>query len=272
MNTPEARKALLRTFPKLQNKNVICITNGYDETDFSRPIIERKNGKFRIVHTGFLHTAAGLALRRRWHDRLLKGAVQGVDILTRSHILLLEAMERWFAKCPDAAKEVELVLAGSTDEHDRALVQKSNMAHLIQCVGYLPHDMSVDLVRSADLLFLPMQRLPPGRKSLIVPGKTYEYMAAGKPILGAVPDGDAKDFLEECGSGLCCSPDDVPGMVTHLSSAFAAWKEGHQLISPNWEYIRGFERRTQTKVLANAFNRILQETPVQVRHYETSIR
>ncbi len=34
-------------------------------------------------------------------------------------------------------------------------------------------------MRSADLLFLPMQNLPPGVRATIVPGKTYEYLASG---------------------------------------------------------------------------------------------
>ena len=50
-------------------------------------------------------------------------------------------------------------------------------------------------MRSADLLFLPMHDLPPGARAGLIPYKTYEYLAAGRPILAAVPDGDVRDML-----------------------------------------------------------------------------
>jgi glycosyltransferase involved in cell wall biosynthesis len=68
-------------------------------------------------------------------------------------------------------------------------------------------------MRGADLLFLPMQKLPPGMRATIVPGKTYEYLASGRPILAAVPEGDARDLVLAAGTGLVCEPDDVEGMA-----------------------------------------------------------
>ena len=65
-------------------------------------------------------------------------------------------------------------------------------------------------MRSADLLFLPMQDVP-GRAGL-VPGKTYEYLAAGRPILAAVPEGDARDLLSEAGAHVV-EPTDEAGMA-----------------------------------------------------------
>ena len=64
---------------------------------------------------------------------------------------------------------------------------------------FIPHAGTIELMRSADLLFLPMHDLPPGRRAGLVPQKTYEYLAARRPILAAVPDGDARDLLEASG-------------------------------------------------------------------------
>jgi glycosyltransferase involved in cell wall biosynthesis len=58
-----------------------------------------------------------------------------------------------------------------------------------------------------------MHKLPPGTRATIVPGKTYEYLASGRPILAAVPEGDARDLVAASGRGLVCDPDDVDGIA-----------------------------------------------------------
>ena len=80
---------------------MVVIPNGYDRADFTDPIPPRRDGKFRIVHTGALHTALGEQHRRRRALRgLLGGGVRGLDILTRSHVHLIEALNRLVAKDP----------------------------------------------------------------------------------------------------------------------------------------------------------------------------
>jgi glycosyltransferase involved in cell wall biosynthesis len=123
--------------------------------------------------------------------------------------------------------------------------------------GFEPHDRSLRRVRSADLLFLPMHNLPPGRRATIVPGKTYEYMASGRPILAAVPDGDARDFLQQCGTAHLCRPDDVEGMLRILRGVHAAWKKKETPPKPDRAFLGGFERRAQTGALAREFSSLL---------------
>jgi glycosyltransferase involved in cell wall biosynthesis len=254
MNTPEASAALKSAFPRLRNKPVLTIPNGFDLSDFSGTATPRRDDKFRIVHSGYLHTDNGVQLRKRSIYRLLAGAQHGVDILTRSHTVLLEAIERWRQQRPEVADHLEIVFAGKTSEDDREIVNASSIRSLVRFAGYLPHQDSVDLIRTADLLFLPMHNLPHGRRSRIVPGKTYEYMAAGRPILAAVPEGDARDFLDQCGTALTCRPDDAAGMIEILDRVYSAWKNGEPAMRSNKEFLAQFERRNLTRALANAFN------------------
>jgi glycosyltransferase involved in cell wall biosynthesis len=261
MNTPEASTALKHTFPSLRRKEVITITNGFDREDFVSLIAPRQDNKFRIVHSGYLHTDNGLQLRKRRFYRLLGGAEPGVDILTRSHTILLEAIARWLSERPEVGQHVELVFAGQTSKEDRAFANCSGVASLVQFTGYVTHDESVELVRTADLLFLPMHNLPPGKRSRIVPGKTYEYMASGRPILAAVPDGDARDYLKRSGSALICRPDDVSGMIRVLDSVYTAWKSGKNVVNRDNDFIAQFERRNLTHALARAFYRVSERDP-----------
>jgi glycosyltransferase involved in cell wall biosynthesis len=258
MNTPEATSALRAAFPRLRNKTVVTIPNGFDQSDFSAPVTERRDGKFRIVHSGYLHTDNGVELRKRGICRLLGGAQSGVDILTRSHTVLLDAVERWRALRPEIVDDLEIVFAGKTSEQDRAVVNESGITSLVRFPGYISHKSSVNLVRTADLLFLPMHNLPAGRRSRIVPGKTYEYMATGRPILAAAPDGDARDFLSQCGTAMICRPDDAAGMIQILDKTYRAWKSKQSVRRCNEAFVNQFERRNLTRTLAAAFDSMLR--------------
>jgi len=258
MNTPEATVSLKKTFPDLLTKRIVTITNGFDYKDFEETVLPRKDNKFRIVHSGYLHTDTGLnLLRKKCFYTILGGTLKKVDILTRSHVFLLRAIERWCRHNPEIREHLELLFVGNASKEDRLLAENSIISDIIRFTGYQSHHETVKIVRTADLLFLPMYNLPPGERSTIVPGKTYEYMASGRPILAAVPDGDARDFLAECGTAFLCRPDDCDEMIRILSRVYDAWKEKKQITSVNTDVIFKFDRKNLTKALAEEFNKLL---------------
>jgi glycosyltransferase involved in cell wall biosynthesis len=231
MNTLEARLRVLDAFPDLWPERVVAIPNAFDPLDFADPPGEpRDDGRFRIVHTGSLHTDLGLAQRAapRWR-RLLGGGVEGVDFLPRSHVYLVEAVDAVLARRPELEGVVDVHLAGVFTAEDRAVASRYPFVRLHE---FLPHDQTIRLMRSADLLFLPLYELPPGRRAGIVPHKTYEYIAAGPPILGAVPDGDARDLLAESGSAALCRPGDTAAMSEILLAEVDRWASGAPRPSP----------------------------------------
>lgn len=258
MNTPEATKILLDRFPILANKIIATITNGFDAGDFSRDPARRLDNRFRIVHSGYLHTDLGLDVRRKkTYHRILGGAKNGIDILTRSHYFLVKAIRRWVEENPSLAQEIELVFAGAASSGDTSLTKNDPLNKNIRFTGYLPHDECLELVRTADLLFLPMHNLHAGKRSTIVPGKAYEYMASGRPILAAVPDGDAREYLEKSGTAHLCRPDDEEGMRRILKDVYTCWKSGKTGNSLDYEYVSRFERRVLTKQLAEVFDQVI---------------
>ena len=259
MNTPQAAIDVKNMLPGLRTKRVICIPNGFDREDFQCPVEPRADSKFRIVHSGAMYTDKGLWERRRNFHRLLGGIEAGVDIFTRSPVFLLDAITRWCKKEPRIAADLEVMFVGGLTTDDQAAIASSKVRDLTRSTGALSHAESLKLVRTADLLFLPMHNLPPGRRCRSVPGKTYEYMASGRPILGAVPEGDARDFLSQCGTALLCRPDDVEGMVEQLNTAYDAWKAGRPVGRMDRTFVDQFEGRRQTAKLAEEFGRVLQD-------------
>jgi glycosyltransferase involved in cell wall biosynthesis len=256
MNTPEAARALGRTFPELAQR-AVSIPNGFDAADFAGDPPPRSDGRFRIVHTGSLHADLGRAHRRRERvRRLLGGERVRVDILARSHVHLLAALERWRSEHPEEAARCVLVLAGKLGRVDRELVTRSGVADLVEMPGYLSHAETVKQLRTADLLFLPMHGLPRGERARIVPGKTYEYLGARKPILAAVPEGDARDFVVQSGLGSVCEPDDVPAMARILRERFLDAQAGRAPEPAPPAFFAQFERRQLARSLARALESV----------------
>lgn len=240
--TAEAARRIREQFPELDGRPVVSIPNGYDRSDFEGPSPERDDGKFRIVHTGYLHTDLGRQQRRGAFVRgMLGGVFPDVDILTRSHVFLLQAIDLVVRREPELASVIELHLAGVASHADRALAERSPYVRLYD---YLPHLGAIDLMRSADLLFLPMQNLPPGRRSATVPGKTYEYLASRRPILAAVPEGDARDILLAAGTASVCPPDDVEAMAAVVREQLERWGRGEPEPQIAEHLLERFERRT----------------------------
>jgi glycosyltransferase involved in cell wall biosynthesis len=249
MNTPEAARRLRAAFPEFRDRSVVSITNGFDPADFPLPPPRRGDRTFRIVHSGYLHTGFGLRHRRTRKARRLLGGlpVPSVDFLTRSHVYLLAAVDAVVRDDSSLAGVIEVHLLGPVTEDDRAVAAPYSF---VRFHGYVPHAKATELVRTADLLFLPMQDLPPGTPAGLVPGKTYEYMGSGVPILAAVPDGDAREMLAAIGTASVCRPADVACLAASIRSRVEEWRRGGPLAAPDPLVLARFERRQLASEMA----------------------
>jgi O-antigen/teichoic acid export membrane protein/glycosyltransferase involved in cell wall biosynthesis len=257
MNTPEAKRRLLDAFPEFEEQRVVSITNGFDWKDFAELRPRKRNSVFRIAHAGYLYTEIGTRHRAtRQLRRALGGMpVPGVDFLTRSHVYLMQAIDKLMDEDGSLAGHLELHLAGVLSDADVAI---AGDRPFVVFRGYLPHAETIDLLRSADLLFLPMQDLPGGVRAGLVPGKTYEYLASGTPVLAAVPEGDAHDIMIEAGNAAVCRPAAVADMAEAIRARVDAWREGQPEPVPRASVLARFERRELTSQLATLVREIVR--------------
>lgn len=264
MNTPEASARVARRFPDIARRLAPAIPNGVDFSDLPDTPPAASDGKFRIVHAGYLHTEHGLEHRRTRRIRELLGGtpVKGLDLVPRSHVVLLDAVDRLLKREPNLADTIEIHLAGVLSETDRRIAERSPVTRLH---GYLTHGETIALQRSAALLFLPMHELPPGVRAGLVPGKTYEYLGVGRPILAAVPEGDARDILEEAGNALICWPSDAGTMSRLIAEELVRWRAGRPTPPPKTEVVARYERRRQTGALASVLDSVVGSRSTSVR-------
>jgi glycosyltransferase involved in cell wall biosynthesis len=227
--SPTAAERVCEQLPGVASHAAIRgIPIGFDLSDFPAVAPPRTDGVFRIVHTGSLHTDLGEHLRdTAGRRRVLGGMTPGVDVITRSAVYLVEAVAGLIAESRDLAARIEVHLAGELTERDRAALAGHPF---VRTPGALGHREALALMRTADLLFLPMHDLPPGRRAGLIPYKTYEYLASGRPILAAVPDGDARSLLAPMAHVSLVRPADVAGMAQAIRErlAAAATAGGHE--------------------------------------------
>jgi hypothetical protein len=258
MAAPEAAARVRRSMPELAGRTVTGIPIGFEPDDFDVAVEPRDPGVLRIVHTGSMHTDFGLRLRRtRRARRVLGGMADGLDVLPRSHVFLIQAIERLLAGDPSLAGRIELHLAGSMTAEDLAAADGRPFVHV---AGRLPHRETVALMRSADLLFLPMHDLPAGTRAGLIPYKTFEYLGAERPILAALPDGDTRDLLAPLDHVTIVRPTDIDGMAAALRSAIAAGpgvEVARRIGSPA---LRPYERSTCVARIADVLEQVLATT------------
>jgi glycosyltransferase involved in cell wall biosynthesis len=255
MSCPEAEVRLRRELPDLADRPIDAVAHGFNRDDYAGPRPLREDDRFRIVHTGSLHTELGLEHRASARmRRLLGGTSVDVDIHTRSHVYLLAAIDQLAAAEPELAGRIEVHLVGSLSAADRAVADRYPFVH---AHGHLPHPETVAMARSADLLFLPMHELPPGRRAGIVPCKSYEYLAAERPILAAVPDGDLRDLLTGFERVSLVRPSDVAGMAAALRDRMLDPERGVGQDGPDGALLRPYERREMSRRIAAMLDRVV---------------
>jgi len=218
-NTPEARTQLLARVGGVTPDRIVAINNGCSLKEFEGPLPPRPEtitpDCFHLVHTGTLHSAAFERIRgpvgrlRKFRNH----RAEPIRISGRTAYHLLKAIDRLRRKGEPRMQHFRLSLVGLEDGPTRRIVEASPVRDLVQLVGFVPYQESLAWIRHADALFVPLFDLPAGHRSRIIPSKTYEYLASGRPLLGALPEGDARDLVESYPLGVTAGPCDEEALA-----------------------------------------------------------
>lgn len=108
---------------------------------------------------------------------------------------------------------------------DRDWAQTLDLGDKLELYPFVSHRQSLALQRDSDALLLLLPEI--GERGKDIPsGKLYEYIAAQRPILAAVPpDGAAAELIREIGGGIIVDPDDIDGIRDALQTLVERWKQ-----------------------------------------------
>src|SRR5439155_24415413 len=109
---------------------------------------------------------------------------------------------------------------------DREWAERLGLGDRLELHAYAPRRVSLELQRNSDALLLLIPDAG-GRGKGVLSGKVFEYLAAERPILAAVPtDGAAAELIRETGTGVVVGPEDVDGIAQALRELHAKWRDG----------------------------------------------
>src|SRR5205814_7156635 len=123
-------------------------------------------------------------------------------------------------------EDVVARFAGDFRSADREWVDGLGLGDRLELLPYQPHRRALELQRDseANLLLLPDAA---GRGRVVPSGKIFEYLAAERPILAAVPpDGAAAKLVRETGAGVDVAPEDEKAIREALIGLHTRWQAG----------------------------------------------
>jgi len=225
------------------------IPNGYDPDDFNRlkpddkadesgektegpPNIQTFRDKFRFIHLG--------AMNR-----------------DRNHEIFWRALSELNQEDGKFKADLSIVLIGKLDISVRESIRNHDLEEKVIREPYIPHDRVADYLRSASLLYLPVNNTPNAKS--IQTGKLFEYLAAGRPILGIGPDdGDAAEIIRDCQSGQMVNFTDLQRLKQVISDWYRQWSN-HSLTIDSVN-IEKYSRRTLTGQMAELLNKLTEKS------------
>ncbi len=208
---------------------VELITNGYDDEDFEQVV--EPDGYFNITHTGLF-------------------ASDGNPEILWKVLSDKSASESRFAGM------LRIRLAGKNDKEITDAIVKAGLAANLRDIGYIDHHRAVREQKNASLLILPLRKEPEYRATL--PGKLFEYLASGRPVLGiGQTDGAMARVLNSTKAGVVFNWDDEASIRKYIDIGWERFN--NDPLKADTENIEQFSRLALTARMAALMDSIIDK-------------
>lgn len=215
---------MTKEMQELGATKVEVITNGFDQDDF--PATDTPLDKeFTISHIGTFSPA-------------------------RNHPKFWQALTELKAENPPFANSFKLRTVGVVDYHVATSIQEYDLMENWERIEYVSHSEVLHYQRSSHVLLVSINNTP--NATGILPGKFFEYMASGRPILAIGPkESDIGTVLSKTKAGIIAERDDIEGIKRAILSLF----EESRLPERDENEISKFSRKGLTEQLVEVINR-----------------
>jgi glycosyltransferase involved in cell wall biosynthesis len=181
-------------------RDIRLIPNGYDHEKFEAyRDCEPPRDEFRILHAGMLTQK-------------------------RSAIPFLNGLKVFLDREPEARERCRVVFVGPRESENERHVDVLGLSSIVEFRDSVPHPESLKLECSSHILLL-LKHTDPAYHG-IVPGKLYEYLGAGRPILALTPEGEARDTVVRRRRGEVAPQHDEDAIAGRIALMYDKYKKG----------------------------------------------
>lgn len=211
-SSPDVLKRYQEKYAWLKTKSDY-ITNGYDEDDYTN-LETRKYDKFTFVYMGKLHPVKGNPLP------------------------LLRELKNW----PNL--DLQYLHLGIISQNLLQRIVQEGMS-FFHFLGYKPHHEALSYSAGADINVLILNNDPDS--SGVIPGKLFELLRLGKPILALGPEtSTVREIINETTSGIYACSDDAGQIRNALEQLINGSFQPRQ----DMQLIEQYSRKACTEKLA----------------------
>jgi glycosyltransferase involved in cell wall biosynthesis len=205
--TPATKEDFIKKYPEIAGKSDVLYW-GYDADAFNNiPIPEKKTGHVKtLVHAGNIFDF-------------------------QNPVKLWEVI----AARINSGRHMKIKFIGTVSPLVKKSIAEAGLENITEYTGYLPyHTMLTELLAADYLLVCATERRH-------IPGKLYEYMHAGNPIIAFADDNpDIEGLLKKTGTGILYSYSEVP----------KDFFERADNLKPDKEAVLAYDRRRLTAYFA----------------------
>lgn len=219
------KRRLMGAYPWLAEDRILVVENGYSDADFARAekmATATRNAFFTIRYTGFL-------LRDHNPD------------------FFFSTLAELKKQAPALYARVRFESYGGNPDTVARLAAAHGVADVCACNAYVDHGRAIELLLSADALYLPFAR---GEGT--IGGKTYEYIRSGRPLIPTLFECDEpREVLSRFDIARCVERNDRQALLDLITQLLDEWSKGTARSRNLPAAIASIERREQTARLSS---------------------
>ena len=212
-----------QNFLSLTEKPIEVITNGYDYESVGKVELD---AKFSLAHIGSL-------------------------LSDRNPEVLWRVLEELVTNNKIFASMLQLNFVGSVSKEVLRSLEVYNLSQYVNLIGYVPHIEAIKHQKKSQVLLLI--EIDSEETKCIIPGKLFEYMVSGRPILAIGPKGsDVYDILRTTNTGNYFLYSDQDAIKEAVLDMFQAFRSGE--LKSNAIGLQQYSRKALTGKLAELIN------------------